>query len=80
MSPEAKDRMKVMRIPMNNFTFHSQTVLLPLLLDVNQGPLPPAKHKMLDAGNQQVVIFCIAHILRSKVTPCGIFSVSTCTS
>ena len=29
---------------------------------------------------QKLVIFCIAHILRSKVTPCGIFSVSICTS
>ena len=42
----------------------------PLLFEVNQRPLPPAKAEVLDAGHQQVVV-CIHQDNLSQLTPAG---------
>ena len=36
-----------------------EIVVLPLLLDMNQRPLPPAKHEMLEAGKSQPIVLWI---------------------
>ena len=67
-------------IVMDGFSFGGQSVLCPLLLQVNQCPLSLAKQEVLYARDHQVLFFRIAHIFRSQVTPWGSWSVSTVTS
>ena len=44
----------------------SEIVVLPLLLDMNQSPLPPAKREMLEAGKSQpIVLWIICWLFRS---------------
>ncbi len=42
-------QITIMCILMHQFAFHCMYILLPLLLNVNQRPLPPAKSIVLDA-------------------------------
>ena len=57
--------------------FHSPEILLPLLLQVDQRPLPPAEGKVLQAGEGEKVLITIDHPIRTQVTPEGRANSST---
>ena len=65
----------------DNLPLDCAQVFLPLLLDVNERPLPAAKEEMLDAGDIQPLLFAICHqLMRVQVTPSGRSASSTVTS
>ncbi len=73
-------KIRVMRPAVHGLPFRSEPVFFPLLFEMNERPLSPAENEVLNAGNHQVLVFCIAHTFRSQVTPAGSCSVSTVTS
>ena len=71
----------VMTFLVDNLPLDCAQVFLPLLLDVNERPLPAAKEEMLDAGDIQPLLFAICHqLMRVQVTPSGRSASSTVTS
>ena len=46
----------VVGLPVEGLPLHRPDVLRPLILNMDQRPLPPTKSKMLNPGNQEVVI------------------------
>ena len=58
---------------------HCPQVLLPLLLQVDQRPLPPAERKVLQPGEGEEVLGRIGHPMRIQVTPAGSADSSTST-
>ena len=62
-----------------NVPFHRAVVLLPLVLNVDQGPLPAAELEMLETGELEEVLLLIGHPIRIQATPAGSFSSSTVT-
>ena len=71
----------VMTLLVDDLPFDGAQVFLPLLLDVNERPLPAAKEEMLDAGDIQPLLFAICHqLMRVQVTPSGRSASSTVTS
>ena len=44
---------------------YGMLIILPLLLHMNQGPLPSAKKEMLDPGNHKVIFFSHVHYIFS---------------
>ena len=46
-------------------------ILRPLLLDMDQCPLPPAEPEVLQAGDHQAVVGIIHYDFRSQCTPSG---------
>ena len=46
----------VVRLPVEGIALHRPDIFRPLAFNVNQGPLPPTESKMLNPGNQEVVI------------------------
>lgn len=51
----------IMRPLVQDISFYGADVILPLLLDVDQCPLPAAKRKVLQAGELEVVGVVICH-------------------
>src|SRR5690606_41730553 len=52
--------------------FGSERIPLPLLLDIDQRPLPPAEYEVLNAGELQPVFGMIfAHNISMNSTPAG---------
>ncbi len=45
-----------MGLPVEGFTLHRPDILGLLILNMDQRPLPPAEAKMLNPGDQEVVI------------------------
>ena len=57
---------------------HRAQILLPLILHVNQRPLPPAEGKVLKAGQlQEILVGINGHPMRVQVTPAGSAASST---
>ena len=71
--------LPVMGPLMHQCAVHCAVILLPLIFNVDQCPLPAAKHKMLQAGKLEEVVLGIDHPMRIQVTPAGSFSSSTLT-
>ena len=70
-----------MALLMDDLPFDGAQVFLPLLLNMNERPLPAAKEEMLDAGDIQPLLFAICHqLMRVQVTPSGRSASSTVTS
>ena len=46
---------------MEQLAYNSMFVFLPLLLNVDKGPLPPAKSKVLYARKHQIFVFPVFH-------------------
>ena len=44
---------------MQNLPFHSEMIVIPLLLDMNQSPLPRTESKMLNSRQHQHIVFAI---------------------
>ena len=57
--------------------FHSPEILLPLLLQVDQRPLPPAEREVLQTGEGEEVLRKINHPMRVQVMPAGSADSST---
>ena len=55
----------------------SLQVLLPLLLQMNKGPLPPAEREVLQTGEGEEVLRKINHPMRVQVMPAGSADSST---
>ena len=58
---------------------HRTQVLRPLLLQVNQRPLPPAEREVLNAGELKEIVLGIAHPMAVTVTLSGMAAASTLT-
>ena len=58
---------------------HRPQVLLPLLLQVDQRPLPSAEREVLQAGEGKEILRRIGHPMRTQVTPAGSADSSTST-
>lgn len=56
---------------------HSPQVLLPLLLQMDQCPLPPAEREVLQTGEGEEVLRKINHPMRVQVMPAGSADSST---
>ena len=56
---------------------HSPQVLLPLLLQMDQCPLPPAEREVLQAGEREEVLRGEGHPMRVQVMPAGSADSST---
>ena len=70
-----------MALLMDDLPLDGAQVFLPLLLNMNERPLPAAKEEMLDAGDIQPLLFAICHqLMRVQVTPSGRSASSTVTS
>ena len=54
-------------------------VFLPLVLNMNQRPLPAAEPKVLDPGKLEVVLLWIGYPMRFTVMPAGRAASSTVT-
>ena len=54
-------------------------ILRPLVLNVNEGPLPAAELEMLQTGELEAVLLPIDHPIRVQVTPSGNSSSTTVT-
>ena len=58
---------------------HSPKIFLPLLLQMDQCPLPPAECEVLQAGEGEEIFRRIGHPMRMQVTPAGNADSSTST-
>ena len=73
-------RHGVMRAFMQHLALGGQAVFIPLLLNVNQRPLPRTKAIVLDARyGEEVLLAILRYPIISTVTPCGIALWSTST-
>lgn len=62
---------------MQKLTIDGAEVVCPLMLNMDQRPLPAAKGEMLQAGKLEEVLLGIDHPMRVQVTPWGRCAVST---
>lgn len=62
---------------MHQGAIHGAVVFCPLLLNVDEGPLPSAELEVLEAGQQELVLLAIDHPIRTQVTPAGTLLSST---
>ena len=59
--------------------FYSTEIFPPLLLQMDQRPLPPAEREVLQTGEGEEVLLTINHPIRTQVTPEGKADWSTVT-
>ena len=65
---------------MEQVSLHGTQVFLPLLLQMDQRPLPAAERKVLDSGEREEVLLTIdGHPMRMQVIPAGREDSSTVT-
>ena len=60
-APTALSEVPVMGVLMHQRPVYGVVVFRPLVLQVNQGPPPPAKLKVLQAGQLEEILFVICH-------------------
>ena len=65
--------------PVEKLPFHGPEIFLPLLLQMDERPLPAAEYEMLQTGEGEEVLLTISHPMRMQVTPSGRESSSTLT-
>ena len=53
----------VMGSLMKQLSIHGSDIFAPLMFDVDQRPLAAAKDKMLQTGQQQIILFPVRHFL-----------------
>jgi len=63
------DLLLIMGPPVHEAALHRAHVILPLLLQVDQRPLPPAEHEVLQSRQHDGLM--IVHPMRMQVTPSG---------
>ena len=64
-------QLLVVRALMQKISLHRAQIFRPLLLDVNECPLPPAEPKMLQTRDHQAVVRAVHYDLLSQCTPSG---------
>ena len=69
----------VMGFAVKEVALHRPQILPPLLLQMDQRPLPPAEREVLQAGEGEEVLGGIGHPMRMQVTPAGSADSSTST-
>ena len=76
MAPPLPGRL-VVGSAMEKAALHSPQVLLPLQLQMDQCPLPPAEREVLQTGEGEEVLRKINHPMRVQVMPAGSADSST---
>ena len=70
----------VMSPAVEQIALHGPQVLLPLLLQVDERPLPAAESEVLEAGEGEKLLLTVSgHPMRVQVTPAGRADSSTVT-
>lgn len=64
---------------MEDFPVRGMKVFRPLLLNVNERPLPPAEPEMLQPRKLKEILLCVGYPIRVQVTPSGRRASSTVT-
>lgn len=73
-------RRRVVRALMQHLTFGGQAIFAPLLLDMDERPLPGTKAIVLNARyGEEVLLAIFRYPMISSDTPCGIAFLSTLT-
>jgi hypothetical protein len=52
---------------MQNLSLYGETVIIPLLLNVNQSPLPGTEPEVLNPRQHEHIVFFVLHEVRVKL-------------